>query len=171
MDVPLLRSAALGAALFALAACGVLGNGAGRCAAAGSRPGLSVDIPAPDAARVSSASLRVCWDHTCRETPVRFRPSSRGLPMDCQRDDPADSADSCDAAAESDGAKHGFAYVEDLPTSIVRVTLRLRDAQGRTFLSRRIELIPEATFPNGPDCDEGAPQAGLTIVNGALVVR
>ncbi|RFS85644.1 hypothetical protein D0T12_11570 [Actinomadura spongiicola] len=169
MDVPLLRSAALGAALFAVAGCGAVGNGAEReCAATGARPGLSVDIPAPDAARVSSASLRVCWDGTCRETPVRFRPSSRAVPMDCDRDDPDDS---CGASAESEGAKHGFAHVEDLPASIVRVTLRLRDSQGRTFLNRRIELIPEATAPNGPDCGEGAPQASLTIVNGALVVR
>lgn len=174
MTVPLPRTAALAAAvLVALAACGAEGHGAGRsCAAAGSPPGLSVAIPAPHAARTASAYLRVCWGDTCRHPRVELRSSAMAVSRNCDADAHAGSA-ACAAAAAPDAPdarKFGFARVADLPTSPVKVTLRLRDSQGRTFLDRRIELVPEPTRPNGPRCGDGAPQAGLTIVHGELTV-
>ncbi|MEU8796916.1 hypothetical protein [Spirillospora sp. NPDC048819] len=172
MDVlpPLLRSVALGGALLALAACGSGGLGAERpCTAIGSSPGLSVSVKPPDASRVASASLRVCWDGTtCREPTIELRPSSTTVPMGCDGDGP-DAA--CAASASPDGGKTGFAQVEGLPKSPVQVTLTLRDAQGRTLVDRRVDVTPAATFPNGEHCGEGGPQAALTVADGTVTVR
>lgn len=164
-----LRYAALGAALLVLAACGSAGHGAERpCTEIGAQPGLSVAVSAPDAERVESVSLRVCWDGTCREPRVELQPSSTAVPMGC---DGAGPDAGCGASASPDGGKSGFAHVEGLPEALVRVTLTLRGAGGRTLLDERVDVTPKATFPNGPDCGEGAPQAGLTVAGGAVTVR
>lgn len=163
------RPVALGAALLALAACGSGGLGAGRpCTAIGSSPGVSVSVEPPDASRVTSASLRVCWDTTCREPRIELRPSSTAVPMGCDGDGP-DAA--CAASASPDGGKRGFAQVQGLPKRPVQVTLTLRDARGRVLVDRRVDVTPAATFPNGEHCDEGGPQAALTVADGRVTVR
>ncbi|MGP4027692.1 hypothetical protein [Actinomadura sp. 3N407] len=173
MDVqpknPLPGFVALGAALLALAACGTGGLGAERpCTAIGSSPGLSVSVKAPDAARVASASLRVCWDGTCREPRIELRPSSTAVPMGCSGEGP-DAV--CGASVSPDGGKTGFAQVQDLPKRPVQVTLTLRDAQGRTLVDRRVDVTPKATFPNGEHCGEGGAQAALTVAHGTVTTR
>ncbi|GAA4229278.1 hypothetical protein GCM10022254_21340 [Actinomadura meridiana] len=169
MTVPLARSVALAAALLALAACGTEGNGAGHpCTDVGSRPGLSLTVPPPEAARTASASLRVCWDDTCHEPRIELRSATWTVSKNCDAD--ADASTVCSASSSPDAGKFGFANVQGLPTEPVQVTLRLRDVHGRTFFDRRVDLIPEATRPNGPGCDVGAPQAGLTIVHGEVTV-
>ncbi|MFD0686540.1 hypothetical protein [Actinomadura fibrosa] len=163
------KALALPAALLALAACGSGTLGAERpCTAIGSAPGIGLSVRAPDAARVSSASLRVCWDGTCREPALELRPSSTAVPAGCDGDGP-DAA--CGAVSSPDGGKTGFAQVTGLPKAPVRAVLVLRDARGRTVLDRRIDLTPKATFPNGPHCGEGGPQAALTVAGGRMTVR
>lgn len=161
-----LAPAAVAAALLALAACG--SDGGQRCTAIGSPRGVSLDIRAPDAARVESASLKVCWNGTCRDPELELSPSSTTVPLGCDGDEPESA---CAASASPDGGKHGFANVEGLPKTPVQVTLKLRDARGRTVTARRVDLTPKATFPNGRHCGEGAPQAGLVVANGAVTVR
>ncbi|MFG2086676.1 MULTISPECIES: hypothetical protein [unclassified Spirillospora] len=169
MDVLPKGALPFGAALLALAACGSGGLGAGRpCTAIGSPAGLSVSVKAPDASRVTSASVRVCWDGTCREPRIELRPSSTTVPMGCDGDEPDGT---CGASASPDGGSTGFARVEGLPKSPVQVTLTLRDARDRTLVDRRVDVTPKATFPNGEHCGEGGPQAALTVAGGTVTVR
>ncbi|WP_433468173.1 hypothetical protein [Spirillospora sp. CA-128828] len=159
----------LGTALLALAACGTGGGGAGReCTLIGSMPGLSVVVPAPEGARVASAHLRVCWGGTCQEPRLELRPTSKTVSTGCDGDEPDDA---CGASASPDGGMSGFAHVEGLPKTSVKVTLTLRDAQGRKYLGKRVDVTPKTTFPNGPHCGEGEPQAVLTVANGQITPR
>ncbi|MEO3828668.1 hypothetical protein [Actinomadura sp. B10D3] len=163
------RAVTLGAATLALAACGTEGDGAGRtCTAIGSMPGLRLAVPAPDAERIDSASMRVCWNGECREPLIELHPTSTAVSTGCDGDEP-DAA--CGASASPDGGKAGFAQVEGLPKQPVRVTVRLRDAEGRTVLDKSLDVTPKATFPNGPGCGEGRPQAVLTVAGGRVAVR
>ncbi|URN02210.1 hypothetical protein LUW74_01645 [Actinomadura madurae] len=163
------RAVTLGAAALALAACGAGGEGAGRpCTAIGSMPGLRLAVPAPDAARIDTASLRVCWNGECREPRIELHPTSTTVSTGCDGDEP-DAV--CGASASHDGGKAGFAQVEGLPKEPVRVTVKLRDADGRTVLDQSLDVTPKATFPNGPGCGEGRPQAVLTVANGRVGVR
>lgn len=156
------RSVVLGAVLFALAGCGAEGV---ECTAIGSPAGVSVDVRAPDAARVASAALRVCWGGSCREPAIELRPSSVTVPLGCEGPEP-DAA--CGASASPDGGKTGFAPVKGLPKTPVQVTLTLSDARGGTLVEQSVRVTPEATFPNGEDCAEGGPQVALTVAGGAV---
>ncbi|TDC71204.1 hypothetical protein E1200_02950 [Actinomadura sp. GC306] len=160
----LLASGALGAVLLAVAACGAEGAGA-ECTLLGSSPGVSVAVRPPDAPRVASASLRVCWDGTCREPELGLGNSSTSVPLGCEGEEP-DAA--CAASASPDEGKIGFAVVEGLPKAPVQVTLKLRDGGGRVLVDRSLDVTPKATFPNGPDCAEGGPQVALTVADGTV---
>ncbi|MGI5330499.1 hypothetical protein [Actinomadura nitritigenes] len=161
------RAAALGAALLALAACGSE-NGARECTLVYSPTGIGVDIAAPDATRVASASMRVCWNGTCVTTRLVLQPSSTSVPLGCHGDGP-DAV--CSASASPDGGRHGFAAVADLPKSPVRVTLTLRDRHHRAFVDQELVLTPKATLHNGPRCGPEGVQAALTIKNGKATPR
>lgn len=169
MDVPpkgpLRGSMMLGAALLALAACGSVAGRGAECTAIGSPAGLRVAVEPSDAARVASASLRVCWDGTCREPRIELRPTSVSVPMGC---DGEGAGAACGASASPDGGKAGFAQMRSLPKRPVQATLTLRDAEGRTVLDRRVDVTPKATFPNGEHCGEGGPQATLTVAGGTV---
>ena len=159
-----LRAGALCAALVALAACGA-GGERGECTLIGSSPGLRVEVKAPYASRVASASLRVCWNGACHEPEIELGATTTSVPMGCDDDEP-DAA--CAASASPDGGKADFVRVESLPAAPVQVTLTLRDRQGRTLVDRRVDVTPEATFPNGEKCPEGPPQARLTVAGGTV---
>ncbi|SNR73298.1 hypothetical protein [Actinomadura mexicana] len=164
---PFSRAVPLAAALLALAACGSEAGGAGRpCTLIGSESGMNLIVP--DGSRVASASLRVCWNGTCQEPRIVLNPTSKAVSTGCDGDGP-DAV--CGASASPDGGKSGFARVEGLPEAPVQVTLELRDTEGRTYLARRLDVTPKATFPNGPHCGGGAPQAALTVANGQVTVR
>jgi hypothetical protein len=164
---PLCRAVPLAAALLALAACGSEGVGAERpCTLIGSEPGVSLVVP--DGSRAASASLRVCWKGTCQEPRIELGPTSTAVSTGCDGDGP-DSV--CGATASPDGGKRGFARIEGLPEAPVRLTLKLRDADGRTFVDERLDVTPKATFPNGRHCPEGAPQVVLTVANGRVAAR
>ncbi|GGP93253.1 hypothetical protein BKA00_000301 [Actinomadura coerulea] len=161
------RTLPAAAALLALAACGSEGGGAGRpCTLIGSEPGLNLVVP--DGSRVAAASLRVCWGGTCQEPRIELTPTSKAVSTGCDGDGP-DAV--CGASASPDGGKSGFARLDGLPKAPVQVTLKLRDAEGRTYFTHRLDVTPKATFPNGPHCGEGPPQAALTVANGQVAVR
>ncbi|WP_067461735.1 hypothetical protein [Actinomadura macra] len=165
----LTQGAVLGAALFVLTACGSDSPGTGRpCTLIGSLPGVGVDIRPPFAARVASASLRVCWNGTCRRPRIELSPSSTSVSTGC---DGGELDAACGASASPDGGKTGFARVTGLPKKPVRIFLVLRDARGRKLLDRRVGLTPKPSFPNGPHCGEGDPQAGLVVAGGRITVR
>ncbi|MBO2460664.1 hypothetical protein [Actinomadura violacea] len=157
----------LGLALLALTACG-FGSDERDCTLIGSGSGVNVDIAAPDASRVASASVRVCWDRTCRTARLALRPSTTTVPQGCDGEAP-DAA--CAASASPDGGRNGFARVADLPESPVQVTLTLRDQHGRALLDQGVRLTPKATYPNGPHCGRGGTQAGVTVANGRATAR
>ncbi|QKG18809.1 putative secreted protein [Actinomadura verrucosospora] len=157
----------LGLALLALTACG-FGSDERNCTLIGSETGINADITGPDASRVASASLRVCWDGTCRTARLVLRPSATTVPRGCDGEAP-DAV--CAASASPDGGRYGFARVADLPESPVQVTLTLRDRRGRAFLDQGLRLTPKATYPNGPHCGRGGTQGALTVANGKATAR
>lgn len=160
------RWAVIGAAVAALAACGQAGAGGERvCTEIGAPSGLRVAVAPSDAADAASASLRVCWDGTCRDVSLDLAPQSVSVPMGCEGDDP-DAV--CSASASPDGSKGGFAPVEGLPKQPVRVVFALLDSGGRTILTQDLGVTPEATYPNGEDCPEGGAQAALTVAGGKV---
>ncbi|HEU5032402.1 MAG TPA: hypothetical protein VFV01_46310 [Spirillospora sp.] len=158
-------SVALAAALLALTACGSDDH---VCALLFSPTGVSVDVAAPDASRIASASLRVCWDGTCRTKALDFRPSSTSVPLGCDGDGP-DSV--CEASASPDGDQHGFASITDLPESPVQITLTLRDRHRRAFVDQGLLVTPKAVRRGDSDCGEQGVQAALTVTNGRLAAR
>ena len=160
------RWAVIGAAVAALAACGQAGAGANACARRSAlRPGCGSPWSPSDAADAASASLRVCWDGTCRDVSLDLAPQSVSVPMGCEGDEP-DAV--CSASASPDGSKGGFAPVEGLPKQPVRVVFALLDSGGRTILTQDLGVTPEATYPNGEDCPEGGAQAALTVAGGKV---
>ncbi|GAA2575644.1 hypothetical protein SMC26_12935 [Actinomadura fulvescens] len=155
--------------LAAATACGTgLAAGDKTCTAMGSREGVGVDIKAPYAAKVAAASMKICWNGTCRTSKVELMPSSTTVPQGCTGDSPDDS---CGAAASPTGDKHGFADVQGLPKSAVQVTVDLRDASGKRLLNKERNVTPRASYPNGPDCEEGRPQASLIVTEGHVTER
>ncbi|MGI5168333.1 hypothetical protein ACQEU3_28680 [Spirillospora sp. CA-253888] len=151
-------------AAAALAACSPAGPEGG-CTAIGSPSGVGLDIAPADAARVSTAALKICWNGACRTAAPALAPSSGTVPDDCDAGDP-DAP--CAASASPTGGKHGFADVPELPETPVQVTVTLRDASGARLLERTVTVTPKPTRPNGPDCDAGGPQARLKVSGGLL---
>jgi hypothetical protein len=145
----------------ALTACG---SGERRCTMMAARQGIGFDIRAPDAAKVAEADMKLCWNGTCREPEIELLASTKSIPQGC-------SGGACGASASPDGGKYGFADVRDLPTTPIEVTLVLRDPGGATLLDRTLSVTPHVTYPNGPDCGPGSPQAMLLVRNGNVTVR
>ncbi|QXJ25013.1 hypothetical protein AGRA3207_006445 [Actinomadura graeca] len=165
----LTKTVVLAGAMLALAACGSESAGSGRpCTLVGAVPGVSVDVRPPFAARVASVSLRVCWDRACQSPRVELTRTSKAVSAGCDGEGP-DAA--CGASMSPDGGQGGFARVEGLPRTPVQAFLVLRDGRGRRLLDRRVDLTPRVTFPNGPHCGEGPPQAGLVVADGRVTVR
>lgn len=158
MGTPVRTTAVLGALLM-LGACGSSsGTGIGQaCTAIGARVGVSLDVKMPD---IKTASLRVCWDDRCATPEIILFPSSTVVATTCTGTKPDDT---CSARSEPDGGQNGFGDIPDLPTKAVTVTVRLTDAAGATLVDRELALTPKTTYPNGPDCPAGGPQAGVAV--------
>ncbi|MEW2352719.1 hypothetical protein [Spirillospora sp. NPDC029432] len=163
------RVAAAGAALLALNACGTGASGGARpCTMIAARHGIGLDIRPPDAAKVETATMRICWNGACRNERLTLRGTSRPVPMGCDGEGP-DAA--CGASSSPDGGKHGFAEVGDLPRAPVQVTVVLRGAGGKRLVDEKIDVTPRVTYPNGRHCGAGSPQAGLVVSAGKVAVR
>lgn len=146
LTITALCAALTGCALFEPRACTMIGTSVG----------VSMDIKAPLAARVAHAEVEVCWSGRCRTSKAMVNQGSRTVEETC-------SGDTCSARAEPTADKWGFADVADLPKSPVELRVILRDGKNAQILSVKGTVTPKGQFPNGPDCGEGGPQAGVTI--------
>ncbi|MFI9011821.1 hypothetical protein ACIGNX_31745 [Actinosynnema sp. NPDC053489] len=153
--------------LVLTAACGAVGSGEGAgCTLIGTQVGVGVEVAHPD---VVSGTVEVCWDGSCATPALELRPSSRVVATTCTGAGPDDS---CSARTEPTDARTGFAVVPDLPARPVSVTLRLLDRSGHTLVDREVELTPGMSFPNGPHCPAGGPQAGISVAaDGSVTTR
>ncbi|MEV0613063.1 hypothetical protein AB0I81_07030 [Nonomuraea sp. NPDC050404] len=126
------------------------------CTAIGSMEGVQVTVEPAMAGRVESLAMEVCWDGSCKRSSPELMPETRPGEQTC-------SGDTCGVEAVRTGGKFGFGTVAGLPKRPVEVRLTLREAGSEPVLERTIKVTPKATFPNGPDCGEGAPQAALIV--------
>ncbi|WP_143590464.1 hypothetical protein [Thermoactinospora rubra] len=126
------------------------------CTLVGAPAGVSLHVEAPVAARADTAELTVCWDGACRTPQVVLTPGSAPVSSGC-------TGEACAASMRPTGDKHGFGDVAGLPKKPVEVRLRLRDAEGRAVVDTRLEVTPEAVYPNGRDCGEAGPQAKVIV--------
>ncbi|MGW4801694.1 hypothetical protein ACWEPC_55685 [Nonomuraea sp. NPDC004297] len=124
------------------------------CTARGSLEGVHVNVDKAVAGRAESLAMEVCWDGACQEASTELMPSTVAGNQTC-------SGEVCSAEAVRTGGKFGFASIAGLPKRPVEVRLTLKGAEP--VPARTIKVTPKATFPNGPDCGEGSPQAVLTI--------
>ncbi|MEV4160436.1 hypothetical protein [Nonomuraea dietziae] len=126
------------------------------CTLIGAPAGVSLTIAPPLAARVSEAELTACWGGSCTTARPLLSPADRVTTQTCD-------ADSCGAALTRTGGKRGFGDVAGLPKAPVEVRVQLKGADGGTALDRTLTVTPRGSFPNGPDCGEGGPQAAITV--------
>ncbi|MEV5825286.1 hypothetical protein AB0L25_06910 [Spirillospora sp. NPDC052242] len=121
--------------------------------------GVRVEVRPPDAARIESASLQVCWDGVCRTPGIELGPSTTSVPQGCDGEGP-DAV--CSASASPDGGKTGFAQVEGLPGEPVEVRIALRDGRGEAVIEKRLRVTPKG---DDSECPQG-PQARLIVAGG-----
>lgn len=126
------------------------------CDAVGVLRGFSLRIEPPTAARTGAASLEVCWDGTCRQEQVPLHPETTAVVSTC-------SGESCGVRTEPTGGRFGFVAVPELPTTVVRVRVRITDTAGAPLVERTTELTPHLVSRGDPRCGDGGPQAALTI--------
>ncbi|MCP2354496.1 hypothetical protein HD597_001516 [Nonomuraea thailandensis] len=122
----------------------------------GSLEGVHVNVDQAVSARAERLAMEVCWDGTCRRSSGELMPATRPGEQTC-------SGDTCSVTAVRTGGKFGFGTISGLPKRPVEVRLTLGDGGPEPVLTRTIRVTPKATFPNGPDCGEGAPQVTLTV--------
>lgn len=137
-----------------LTACGTQAAGPGHaCTAIGSVVGIRVQIDPEVANKFGrTEQLRVCLPGRCESVAVLLGPATTAMGTECN-----DQA--CSAHMRETGGKTGIATIPDLPASPVSVT----------FAGQTLTITPKQTYPNGPDCGAGGPQAQLTV--DALGVR
>ncbi|SDC44084.1 hypothetical protein [Actinokineospora iranica] len=163
-----MRLGVKGTALFALCLSALLGCGSSPgagdppCTAIGSPAAISLDISPETAPAISAATppptgqLTACWGGECRTAQLDLRAATSAGATTCVDEN-------CSAQMTPTGGLAGFVELPDLPKDTpVAVTLALGGAE------HRVEVVPRATFPNGPECGEGGPQARLTLNQGGL---
>ena len=144
-----------GAAMLVLAGCTAETP---QCKEVGSPTGLSIEIAAPLATTATQVDMQVCWDGECHSPAIELLPSSTSEPQGCTGPGPDDS---CTAKQVPTGAKHGFADMPELPATEVEVAVTLHNNAGTQVFHDVTVVIPEPTYPNGPQCAAGGVQAGL----------
>jgi hypothetical protein len=149
MCVPL----ALGLLFAVTTACSGSDDVVVACTDKGAAPGIAVEVDPAVAARVSAGTLEVCWAGTCRSGRLELRP----------RTDSTCTDDACWTRMRETGGAEGFLEVTGLPATEVRATLRLTDASGTDVVDRTLDVTPEPSYPNGPDCDPGTPRQHLVV--------
>lgn len=159
----------LGTCLVVLTACGTeVSSGERPCTMIAAPPGIGLDIQPPYAAKVTDASMKICWNGVCREPDLTLTPTTTAVPQGCTGQGP-DAA--CGAAVSPDGGKHGFANVQGLPTTPVQITVVLRNSAHKPLLTRKLDVTPQPAYPNGKECDKGGPQARLVVTDGRITVH
>jgi hypothetical protein len=117
--------------------------------------GVGIDLSPGIAAKVSGATLLACWAGGCTTRKVELEPSTATGPTTCTGDKPSNV---CSASMTPTGGKHGFADLPGLPAAPVRVTVTLSG-----FPEQTLDVTPTMSYPNGPDCGPGGPQARLVV--------
>ncbi|MEU8267534.1 hypothetical protein AB0B89_10225 [Sphaerisporangium sp. NPDC049002] len=154
-----LRISVLPLVVACLAGCGGTAPSGRPCTLIGTRVGVALLVEAPLAAKVKRATMRVCWDGSCHDAELVLAPSTVSVPT--PKTCGSDPGETCGALLTPDGGSQAFGDVPGLPKKAVRVGVALFDDQGASVLDREIEVTPKGAFPNGPDCGEGGPQAGV----------
>jgi hypothetical protein len=139
--------------LAATTACGSpAGSGGGQtCTAIGPLVGVGIDLQPAAAAKVSDATVVACWSGACVTRAVELRPSTAAGPETC-------TGDNCSVRAAPTGGKQGFADLPGLPSAPVRLTVKLAG-----FADQTLDVTPKLSYPNGPDCGAGGPQAQVVV--------
>jgi hypothetical protein len=147
--------------LAAATACGSpAGTGGGQiCTAIGTLVGVGVDVQPVIAAKVGDVALTACWSGTCVDRTVQLRPSTAAAQQTCV-------GDTCSAHMIPTGGKNGFADLPGLPSTPVQLTVRLAG-----YPDQNLTVTPKLSYPNGPNCDAGGPQAQVSINNTGTLVE
>jgi hypothetical protein len=139
--------------LAATTACGSqAGPGGGRiCTAIGTPVGVGIDLQPAAAAKVSDATVVACWPGACVTRVVGLRPSTAAGSETC-------TGGNCSMRAVPTGGKQGFADLPGLPSAPVQFTVKLAG-----FADQTLDVTPKLSYPNGPDCGAGGPQAQVFV--------
>jgi hypothetical protein len=150
------------AAVTTLSGCAARAGVTQACTQIGVPVGVNVEVRAPLAQDVRTATLKVCWDGKCVTPPLELHASSVTDDTTCIGNRPEDSCSAQMSSAQTNGNadKSGFASIPDLPARPVEATLTLDGTQPR---QSEIRLHPKMHFPNGSLCPGGGPQAGLVV--------
>jgi hypothetical protein len=144
--------------MIALSSCAVLVP-QHACTAIGSVPGVGVTVAEDVSSQLSGVRLSVCWSGRCRQYPVDLRPGATPVGQGCEGSSP-DAV--CSATVVPDGTLVGFVQIADLPEGPLTVSGSGVRA-GRKVRWSELNVQARPSFPNGPDCGAGAPQASVTL--------
>jgi hypothetical protein len=128
------------------------------CTEIGSPPGVSVTVERAAVTQGLRLTLRICQGD-CLERVVDLQPGSVTVGETCSSDDPDGS---CSASASPDGTMVGFVDVAALRQGAVQVSGELQTPATTTGLDE-VTTTAAATYPNGPDCPAGGPQAAVRV--------
>jgi hypothetical protein len=151
--------------LVAATACGSPAGSAGlpACTNIGTPLGVGIDLQPAIAAKVSGATLVACWAGDCTTRKVELYPSTAAGPTSCTGDK---QSDACSAQMTPTGGKHGFADLPGLPAAPVRGTVTFSG-----FAEQTLDVTPTMSYPNGPACGPGGPQARLVVDDNGWVTE
>lgn len=138
------------------------------CTEIGVMEGVGLNVVGPLAADAAKAMIAVCEGEECQAQEIEVVASSTAVPQDCEGTDPDDS---CSATMVPDGNKSGFAAFANLPESEVRVTVSLWDENDTQIFLEETNLTPQRIYPNGPQCDNGGVQLGLTVTDDGIAMK
>jgi hypothetical protein len=133
------------------------------CTEIGSPAGISVTVVRDVVVPGMELTLRICQT-ACVERRVDLSPGSVTTGQTCTSDDPDGS---CSASASPDGTMIGFVDVPALSVGEVRVGGELRAGSSTTEFDE-LTVRAEPTYPNGPDCPAGGPQASVQVTTTGL---
>lgn len=160
----LLGGISLAVAALMLAGCGAQPIA---CTEIGVAQGVSLNIAAPLAKDATKALVTICVEEEeCEAVEVELFTSTTTESQGCEGDDPDDS---CSAVAVPDGGRTGFAPFDGLPESEVEVVVALWDANDGQILLESATVTPARIYPNGPQCDNGGVQLGLTVTQDGII--
>lgn len=108
-------------------------------------------------------TLRICQDD-CVQRAVELQPGSTTVGPTCTSNDPDGS---CSVSASPDGTLVGFADVPTLSTGGVRVSGTWQTG-SRTAALDEVDTTAEPTYPSGPGCPAGGPQAAIRVTSAGL---
>jgi hypothetical protein len=147
--------------LAAVTACGSpAGSGGSRsCTDIGARVGIGIDLQPVIAAKAGNATLIACWSGTCTTRTVELYPATAAGPTTC-------TSGTCSVQAIPTGGKNGFADLPGLPSTPVQLTVTLDG-----FADQKLDVTPKPSYPNGPNCDAGGPQAQVVVDDTGIVTE